>query len=129
MPITRTQLMNIFLNLFNGVSVQSTDDPQSVSSTTPYQYVSVRRKPRGINTEWGDFSHPRLYNNYTKPAIDKATLQELKDTATNAAHESIEMQFQISTLPNRILQECNRPLGIKMEHIKDSMTMMKLIIH
>lgn len=76
--------------IFNGASVQSTDDPQSVSSTTPYQYVSVRRKPRGINTEWGDFSHPRLYNNYTKPAIDEATLQELKDTATNAAHESIE---------------------------------------
>lgn len=76
--------------IFNGVSVQSTDDPQSVSPTTPYQYVSVRRKPRGINTEWGDFSHPRLYNNYTKPAIDETTLQELKDTATSAAQESIE---------------------------------------
>ena len=76
--------------VFNGTKVQSTDDPQSVTSEVPYQYVSVRRKPRGINTEWGDFSHPRLYNNYTKASIDNETLQELKDTATSAAQESIE---------------------------------------
>lgn len=37
--------------VFNGTKVQSTDDPQSVTSEVPYQYVSVRRKPRGINTE------------------------------------------------------------------------------
>lgn len=76
--------------VFNGVRVQSTDDPQSVTSAVQYQYVSIRRKPRGINTEWGDFCAPRLYNNYTKATVDEETLQELKDTATNAAQESIE---------------------------------------
>lgn len=47
---------------FNGTKVQSSDDPESVSETKKYQWVSIRRRKRGENAEWGDFSHPALWN-------------------------------------------------------------------
>ena len=58
---TKDEYLPIFI--FNGNRTQSTDDPVSVSSTTKYQWVSIRRKKRGA-TEWGDFSHPALWSMY-----------------------------------------------------------------
>lgn len=40
-----------------------TDDPQSVTSTYRYQFVSIRRKTNG---RWGSFSTPQLYTSYIK---------------------------------------------------------------
>lgn len=99
--------------VFNGVRVQSTDDPQSVTSAVQYQYVSIRRKPRGINTEWGDFCAPRLYNNYTKATVDEETLQELKDTATNAAQESIENAVSDINTARNDIDNMRNALGYK----------------
>lgn len=76
--------------VFNTYKVKASGYVQSVSSAHPYQYVSVRYKPSGTNTEWGDFSNPKLYNNYTKASIDDETLKELKETATAAAEDSIK---------------------------------------
>ncbi len=75
--------------IFNGKTVKASGEILSVSSETPYQYISKRTKSQG-SKEWSDFSSPKLYNNFTKAALDETTLQELKDTATNAAQESIE---------------------------------------
>lgn len=50
---------------FNGSVVKATDDPISVTVNNKYQWVSVRRRKRGA-TEWGDFSHPALWNKHVE---------------------------------------------------------------
>jgi hypothetical protein len=92
--------------------VQSTDDPQSVSSEYPYQWVSVRRKPAG-QTTWNDFSEPSLWNNYTKAALDEDSLNELKDTAEQIANEAVQTATESLTKATNDISEIQEALGYK----------------
>lgn len=44
--------------------------PQGITLEEPYEYVSIRTKPAGTNTEWGEFSTPTLWAKWGDKGMD-----------------------------------------------------------
>lgn len=47
-----------------------TDNPQGIDSINRYEWMCLRTKPRGTNTQWGRFTSPILWSAYGKTGLD-----------------------------------------------------------
>ena len=80
-----------------------TDNPSGVTSSTMYEYISVREKPAGYNQAWGAYSTPVIWSKYGEKGMDGDGIQyvfKLFDTELTDAQCTSNIPTKPNTMTN-----------------------------
>lgn len=85
------------------------DNPQDLSSTYQYQYVSVRKSPDGV---WGKFSYPTLWSKYNVAQFKSIVFTNAKvGVDLSGAKNTINAQSNKGTFANPVPGDTTYPAG------------------